>query len=111
MALKKLSQADFIKSFKYAPRVALNILVKRDNDEILLTKRAIEPEKDKWHYPGGFILKGETLNNCFERISTKELGVKLDFKKSKLLGVFENIKGDARGHILDLIYEYKFTKI
>ncbi|MEK6891248.1 MAG: NUDIX domain-containing protein [Nanoarchaeota archaeon] len=110
MISKKLSQKDFEKSFRYAPRVALNILVKNSNGQILLTKRAIEPERGSWHYPGGFILKNETINNCFERISTKELGVKLDFKKSKLLGVFENINGDARGHILDLIYEYKFTK-
>ena len=101
---------DFEKSFEYAPRVALNILVKNSKGEILLTKRAIEPERGSWHYPGGFILKGETLNKCFERISSKELGVKLDFKKTKLLGAFENIEGDARGHILDLIYEYKFSK-
>lgn len=109
MIRRKLSQEDFEKSFKYAPRVALNILVKNKQGEILLTKRAIEPEKGSWHYPGGFILKGETLNKCFERISSKELGIKLDSKKMKLLGVYENIEGDERGHVLDLIYEYKYS--
>ena len=99
----------FLETFKYAPRVALNILVKNSKGEILLTKRAIEPERGSWHYPGGFILKGETLHKCFERISSKELGIKLDFRKIKFLGVFENIDGDARGHVLDLIYEYKFN--
>lgn len=110
MFVRELSQQDFEKSFEYAPRVALNILVKNSKGEILLTKRAIEPEKGSWHYPSGFVLKNETLNNCFERISSKELGFKLNFTKSKLLGIFENIKGDERGHILDLIYEYKFSK-
>lgn len=49
MTSQKLPQKKFLETFKYVPRVALNILVK-------------------------------------------------------------NIKGDARGHIIDLIYEFKYSK-
>jgi len=104
--VKKLSEKKFLETFKYSPRVALNILVKNKKGEILLTKRAIKPQKGYWHYPGGFILKGERIDDCFKRISKTELGITLDPKKKKSLGVIENLKGDERGHILDLIYEY-----
>lgn len=107
MVPRKLSEKRFLETFKYAPRIALNILVKNSKGEILLTKRAIPPKKGSWHYPGGFILRGEKLAKCFTRISEKELGVRLNFQKAKLLGVFENIDGDERGHILDLIYGYQ----
>lgn len=110
MTPKKLSKEIFLETFKYAPRVSVNILAKNQKGEILLTKRTIPPEKGSWHYPGGFILKGEKIEECFKRISMDELGVKLNSKSLKLLGVFENIYGDARGHILDLIYEYKYIK-
>lgn len=110
MNIKKLPQKKFLESFKFAPRIAVNILVVNKKDEVLLTKRAIPPKEGSWHYPGGFILRGEKIDNCFRRISEKELGIKLDSTKKEILGAFENIDGDPRGHIIDLIYEYKLTK-
>ena len=109
MAPKKLPEKNFLETFKYVPRVAVNILVKNGKGEVLLTKRAIPPEEGDWHYPGAFILKNERIDDCFKRVSQKELGVRLNPGKKKILGVFENLHGDPRGHIIDLVYEYKLT--
>jgi ADP-ribose pyrophosphatase YjhB (NUDIX family) len=104
---KLLSKKLFLKSFEYSPRLAVCIILKNPRGEILLTKRGIPPYKGSWHYPGGFLLRDEKIKDCLVRISKKEFGFKVDTNKMKLLGIFENLKGDPRGHVIDVLYEYK----
>lgn len=109
----------FIKSFDLVPRVAICLLVERKFDvskyridvEILLSRRISPPEVGKWHYPGTFLLKGETINSALDRVLQDEL--KLSHQhvtKLQLVGVFENLKGDPRGHVIDIIYRCRFRK-
>lgn len=44
--------------------------------EVLLIKRKLEPEKDKWALPGGFILKNESLDDAAVRILEETSSVK-----------------------------------
>lgn len=44
--------------------------------EVLLIKRKLEPEKDKWALPGGFILKDESLDDAAVRILEETSSVK-----------------------------------
>jgi colanic acid biosynthesis protein WcaH len=97
----KLPYDQFLKSFELAPRVAINLLIEKDG-KILLAKRAIEPFKDHWHYPGSFLLKDEPLDDAVQRVARDELGIKV--KDVELAGVFENLTGDPRGHVVDVIY-------
>lgn len=78
----KLDFKTFLKTIKYAPRVAVNLLVKDQQGQILFTKRAKEPFKGYWHFPGTFIFKGETLMDCLFRLAREELG--LDIKDNLL---------------------------
>ncbi len=110
MAPKLLPKKLFLKSFKYAPRLAICILLKNPRGEILLTKREIPPYQGSWHYPGGFLLKNESIENCLKRVAKKEIGINIDVGKIKFLGLFENLKGDPRGHVIDAVYEYKVKK-
>lgn len=41
---------------------------------ILIVKRNIEPFKDKWGLPGGFLQRGETPEQALEREVQEELG-------------------------------------
>jgi ADP-ribose pyrophosphatase YjhB (NUDIX family) len=47
----------------------------------VLSKRNIEPEKGKWHFPGGTILLDEKLSNTINHIAKEETGLKLEVIK------------------------------
>ncbi len=106
----RLSPEDFEKSFENVPRFAISLLVKNSAGQFLLTKRSIPPEKGSWHLPGSFLLKNETLSECILRIQQKELGTQTD-EESTLVGLFEDVDQDPRGHVVDAIYEVKIDDL
>ena len=58
------------------PSPAVTALILRGN-EILLVKRAIDPSKNKWDLPGGFVDLNENYEKAIEREMMEELGIKL----------------------------------
>lgn len=107
----------FIKSFDLVPRVAICLLVERHYDdsnhhnEVLLSKRNMPPELGKFHYPGTFLLKNETISDAIDRLLHDELHLsRQHLTKPTLARVFENLKGDPRGHVIDIIYRCRFRK-
>jgi ADP-ribose pyrophosphatase YjhB (NUDIX family) len=103
--IKPLPQKVFLKTFENVPRLAISLVVENKKHELLLTQRAIPPKKGSWHLPGAFVLKGESLAQCVKRISKKELGLVLDPERAKLVGAFDDLHKDPRGHVVDLIYK------
>lgn len=101
MTPKKLPYKKFLESFKFAPRPAVNLVIEEDG-AVLLTKRKKSPFAGFWHLPGSFILKGESLMECVRRVAKEELGVAVE--NVKLAGAFDDIAGDPRGHVVDLVY-------
>ena len=76
--------------------------------EILLIKRRIYPEIDKWCLVGGRILKGEKFQNTLNRQTEREFGVKASVIKpwtpDKPLAVFNEPKADAQKHFVCMVY-------
>lgn len=105
-----LTPDQFTASFMYVPRVACTVLVVNRANQFLLTKRAIEPAQGMWHLPGSFLLKGEHIATCLERIATQELGFPLSARDCRLAHVSENIDSDPRGHVVDIIYKYRLLR-
>ena len=112
MKSKKLQYQKFLESFKYAPRLVVNLLIvkfaKLNTRAVLLTKRKKPPFAGSWHLPGSFVLKGEALMDCVNRVAKEELGIKVEY--IKLAGVFDDINGDPRGHVVDLVYRCEIKK-
>ena len=104
----KLPYKTFLATFKFAPRAAISLLIKNKNNQILLTKRLRPPFPDYWHLPGSFIIKNEAQMDCIKRVLKEELGLDLKNNKPKLVGIFDNINKDPRGHAIDIIYEIVF---
>ncbi len=52
-----------------------------EGDRILLTKRAIDPQKGFWDLPGGFIEEGENPKKALRREMKEELGVEITIGK------------------------------
>lgn len=87
----RLTNAEFNRIYAKVPRLCVEVCIQMDGG-VVLTKRAIEPERGRWHIPGGTYLKGETLASAVRRIARAETG--LDVEVVRLLGVIEyNIEG------------------
>lgn len=96
----------FAHTFTLVPRVAVCLQVRGANGEVLLTQRSpqMETMPGAWHYPGAFVLLGEPLIDCARRIAQKELGTEI-VGEPRSSGFFEDLDGDPRGHVIDLVLE------
>ena len=85
-------------------------IVKDEKDRILLVKRAKNPYKGFWAFPGGKIRIGETINDAAKREVKEETGLNIDFKKN--LGFVSAIvyKKDKLEFHANLIPVLGFTK-
>ncbi len=107
---KKLPLSVFLKTFKLNPRAAVSLIIIDQEDRVLLAKRTIPPNKGKWRIPGAFILRGEKISACIERIFKDELGIKVRGTSGDLIGVFEDLEKDPRGHIVELVYRFRIFR-
>lgn len=73
-----------------------------DNLSVLLIKRAIEPFKDCWALPGGFVREDESLEQGVERELIEETGITVDYLE-QLYSFGEPLR-DPRARIISVSY-------
>ena len=69
---------------------------------VLLIKRGIEPFKDQWALPGGFVHTNETTEACARRELKEETG--LDDIYMEQLYTFSQVDRDPRGRVITVAY-------
>nr|WP_319398171.1 NUDIX domain-containing protein [uncultured Carboxylicivirga sp.] len=69
---------------------------------ILLVERGIEPFKDQWALPGGFVKMDETTEECARRELAEETGVENLFLEQ--LYTFSDVSRDPRGRVITVSY-------
>ena len=69
--------------------------IKNDDLQVLLVKRKMEPFKDQWAIPGGFVRKEEAIEHAARRELEEETGVKEVYLEQ--LYTFGKPKRDPRG--------------
>jgi len=87
------------------PSVTVDIVIftVQDNElKVLLVKRAVEPFKNKWAIPGGFVKMDESLEDAAIRELKEETGVK-DVYLEQLYS-FGEPKRDPRGRVITVAY-------
>jgi ADP-ribose pyrophosphatase YjhB (NUDIX family) len=67
------------------PKVAVGTIVALDG-RVLLLRRAIQPSYGKWVFPGGFVDRGESLEDAAIRETREETN--LDVRITSLLNIF-----------------------
>ncbi|SDI17905.1 colanic acid biosynthesis protein WcaH [Pseudomonas flavescens] len=77
------------------PLVSIDLLVRNAEGELLLGERLNRPAQGSWFAPGGRILKNETLDAAFERLTGEELGQAFRRDQGRLLGVYEHFYDDS----------------
>ena len=90
-----LSNKDFKNIIKNTNLFAFDLIVKNNNNEVLLAKRNNKPAQGMYFVPGGRVFKNENLNNAFNRILNQEIGLKIsDFKNLFHKGLYNHIYND-----------------
>ncbi|HLF53730.1 MAG TPA: NUDIX domain-containing protein [Candidatus Nanoarchaeia archaeon] len=87
------------------PSVTVDIVIFtiQNNDlKVLLVKRDVEPFKDKWAIPGGFVRMDESLEDAAKRELQEETGVKNVYLEQ--LYTFGDPKRDPRGRVITVSY-------
>lgn len=70
--------------------------------KVLLIKRGIEPFKDKWAFPGGFLRMDETAEQGALRELKEETGLENAFIEQ--LGAFSEVKRDPRERVITIAF-------
>lgn len=75
-----------------------------DNNElkVLLAKRPIEPFKNRWSLPGGFITKNETAAKAAKRVLRQKTGFGNGYLEQ--LFTFDGLRRDSRGRVISIAY-------
>ena len=85
-----LTDEEFINIIKLTPLISIDFIVKNKRNEILLGKRVNSPARGYYFVPGGRILKDETINDAFLRLSLTELGISIPKDLWNFHGVYEH---------------------
>ena len=76
------------------PLVSIDLVVRNSEGEVLLGQRLNRPAQGYWFVPGGRILKGETFDDAFERLTEVELGVEIPLARANFLGAYQHFYED-----------------
>jgi colanic acid biosynthesis protein WcaH len=85
---KMLTEDEFIMVVKNTPLVAIDLVIRSKDNEVLMGMRLNEPAAGYWFVPGGRIRKNESIEDAFLRITKAELGMPYAIEHSRLLGAF-----------------------
>ena len=97
---KKESLSDFEQ-----PSVTTDIVIfsiKNNELSVLLVNRNLEPFKNKWALPGGFVRINESLEDAAKRELVEESGVKDVYLEQ--LYTFGDVNRDPRGRVITVSY-------
>jgi 8-oxo-dGTP diphosphatase len=90
-----------------SPKLTVDAIVTKNDDEILLVKRGKEPFKNYWALPGGFVNYGEKVEDAVIRETFEETGLR--GKINRLIGVYSAPDRDPRGHTVSIVYHLKIV--
>jgi ADP-ribose pyrophosphatase YjhB (NUDIX family) len=68
------------------PKVAVGTIIRLQDERVLLLRRAIEPGYGKWVFPGGYVDRGEVVEQAAVREAREESGLLVQV--SDLVGIY-----------------------
>src|SRR2546425_3249999 len=71
--------------FYLDPKLAVGAICRKEG-KIVMLRRAIEPAYGKWVFPGGYVDRGESLEDAARREAREEIGVQV--RLTRLINVY-----------------------
>jgi GDP-mannose mannosyl hydrolase len=106
---------EFAHVVRLAPLVSIDLIIRDNEQKVLVALRTNEPAKGVYFVPGGCIRKNETIESAFTRILKAETGCTTRLADAKFLGVFQHFYSTNRfgltntgTHYVVLAYEVLF---
>jgi len=90
-----LDNDTFSKVIASTPLISIDLVVRNASGQILLGLRTNRPAQGFWFVPGGRIVKNESIEQAFKRLTKAELGVELSIDNAKYLGLYEHFYNDS----------------
>ncbi|WP_307833657.1 GDP-mannose mannosyl hydrolase [Candidatus Symbiopectobacterium sp. 'North America'] len=90
MMCQRLDKVFFRIIVANTPLISIDLIVKNDHGRVLLGKRVNKPAQGYWFVPGRRIFKGESFQSAFISVCNEELGIAIDIRNSRFLGVYEH---------------------
>jgi colanic acid biosynthesis protein WcaH len=113
---RQLEKDEFLEIIDKTPLVSIDLVIRDSANRILLGRRVNEPAKGKWFVPGGRIMKGESINDAFERITKAEIGIKHSRSEARLIGAYTHLydtnvflKDGISTHYIALAFELQLA--
>jgi mutator protein MutT len=86
-----------VRAYPQAPVAAVGVIIEDDQGNILLIRRANEPDQGRWSVPGGAVELGETTIHAASREVREECGVAVQM--GPVVSVYDLIEPDRVGEI------------
>lgn len=89
------------------PQVCVEVVLE-SSEGVLVAKRANEPARGEWFWPGGRLYKDEKLETAAHRVAREELGIGVDLERQ--LGVnahfweTSDVPGQPSRHTVNVVY-------
>ncbi len=90
-----LDNDTFAKVIDFTPLISIDLVVRNASGKILLGLRTNKPAQGFWFVPGGRIVKNESIENAFKRLTKSELGIELSITNARYLGLYEHFYNDS----------------
>lgn len=107
---KGIPEELFLFASRITPMINVDLLIKNERSQTLLTWRDDGFWRPGWHIPGGIIRYRETASDRVKAVAAHELGTGVRFNQAPL--AINEIIAPARsnrGHFVSLLYECSLT--
>lgn len=105
-----LKEDIFLLVSELTPLVNVDLLIKNDEDNILLTWRSDQFYGSGWHIPGGIVRFKEKFETRIHAVAKKELNATLTHHNTPLMiSSTINETRNTRGHFISLLFNCKLT--
>jgi len=111
-----LDDVTFSSVIEHSPLVSIDLIVRNEQEKVLLGMRRNRPAQVCWFVPGGRIRKGESLESAFQRLTCLELGLELSISEAVLLGPYTHLykysvfSDEISTHYVVIAYELSFKE-
>jgi 8-oxo-dGTP diphosphatase len=82
--------------------LTLDAIIHNDKNQILFIKRKNDPYKEHFSLPGGFVNRGEKVEDAIKRIVIEE--VALSIEPLEILGIYSDPNRDPRDQIMSIVF-------